>query len=606
MKTTTKIFLLLILTILAGAEIHAAQAPAQSTESRIQYRKNQYVFDANFGTNAAAERSITRAIMNAGEENVDFVRIVTCVTPTSSEESDLALAEKRAVDTKWLFAGKFPKLQGRITYETRRNGRDGDVSIVTVFFKNEMDRKTFTLSGTPSLPEGNRSPRRRAVKSLPLDITSTTGDVFKDVRTDNPDVYALEAHLDYKVNVYTFDPDYMSNQKVLRALDKAIKEVGIGNIDSVRVIAFASPEGSVEHNLFLAEKRAIDSKWIILKQYPELRDRISYESGGESWDGLRQLVEKDRNISNSTRVQLLDIIGNSYVDINTKKTLLKKIPDDPMAGNVYQYILKNHYPSLRGSTMLSFYLKPQPKGTPAGKVIIPAKTAGTGEEKAADKEEQAVVRQVADKQAAHPEKPVEEAGAKARETVFALKTNLLYDAVTMVNAEIEIPVGKRLSIMAEGVFPWWEFQKNKYALQNLSLSVEPRFWFKKWGNDDRKLLGFFVGPYAMSGKGDIQWDKELCYQGTYLSAGISGGFAIPLGKKKHWGNMEFSISAGWLRADYQHYQPAADYSCLIRDPNDAGQVTYFGPTKLKVSLVIPINFATKRASKYAETHSDNK
>ena len=264
-----------------------------------------------------------------------------------------------------------------------------------------------------------------------------------------------------------------------------------------------------------------------------------------------------------------------------------------MVGNVYQYVLKNHFPSLRGTTMLSFYLKPQ-QAEPAYQevVIVPVETPEV-------KEVPAVVEPVAP-----IEEPVE-VKPKAKETFFALKTNLLYDAITMVNAEIEVPIGRRFSIMVEDVFPWWEFQKNKYALQNWEMGVETRFWFKKWGYDDRKLLGFFVGPYGMSGKGDIQWDKDLCYQATYVSAGLSGGFVIPLGKKKHWGNMEFSLSAGWLRANYQHYQPAADYSALIRDPYNAGQVTYFGPTKLKVSLVIPINFATKRAAKYAETHAAN-
>lgn len=599
MKTITRLSLLLFLTILAGTESRAAMS-VQSTDSRIEYRKNQSSYDANYGSNSAAARSLARSIQNAGEENIDFIRIVTYVTPTSNEENDLALAEKRAVDTKWLIAEKFPKLQSRVIYETRRSSREGDVSIISISLKNEMERKTFTLSNTPAIPSQRQAPKRRTVKSLPLDITSTTGDMFKDVRTDNPDVYALEAHLDYKVNEYTFDPNYMSNRYVLRALDRAIEEVGIENIDSVFVVSTASPEGTIEHNLFLAEKRAIDSKWFILSQYPELKDRISHEGRGESWDGLRQLVENDRNITNSTRYQLLDIIENNYVDANTKKALLRKIPNDPMVGNVYQYVLKNHFPSLRGTTMLSFYLKPQQQAEPEYQevVIAPVETTEVKEVK----EEQVVVEPVAP-----VEEPVKEVKKKAKETLFALKTNLLYDAVTMINAEIEVPIGKRFSIMIEDVFPWWEFEKNKYALQNWEIGVEPRFWFKKWGNDDRKLLGFFVGPYGMSGKGDIQWDKDLCYQATYLSAGISGGFVIPLGKKKHWGNMEFSLSAGWLRANYQHYQPAADYSVLIRDPYNAGQVTYFGPTKLKVSLVIPINFATKRAAKYAETHSaDNK
>ena len=46
-------------------------------------------------------------------------------------------------------------------------------------------------------------------------------------------------------------------------------------------------------------------------------------------------------------------------------------------------------------------------------------------------------------------------------TVAALKTNLLFDAVTALNFEVEVPIGKRFSVMVEDVFPWWE-TGNKY------------------------------------------------------------------------------------------------------------------------------------------------
>ena len=62
---------------------------------------------------------------------------------------------------------------------------------------------------------------------------------------------------------------------------------------------------------------------------------------------------------------------------------------------------------------------------------------------------------------------------------------------------------------------------------------------------------------------------------------------MPLGRKK-WGNLEFSLGLGYLRSEYRHYQPMESYSNLIRDPFDVGTVHYFGPTKAKISLVIPI------------------
>ena len=156
----------------------------------------------------------------------------------------------------------------------------------------------------------------------------------------------------------------------------------------------------------------------------------------------------------------------------------------------------------------------------------------------------------------------------------------------MLNAEIEVPIGKQFSIMVEDVFPWWTFgpNGNKYSLQMWEMGVEPRWWFRRNDRRDR-LSGHFIGPYVMSARYDFQWDRDINYQGEYWSAGISYGYAMPIGKLF---NLEFTASVGFVSADYRHYQPAPDYSELYRDPFETGVLSYFGPTKLKVSLVLPI------------------
>ena len=70
---------------------------------------------------------------------------------------------------------------------------------------------------------------------------------------------------------------------------------------------------------------------------------------------------------------------------------------------------------------------------------------------------------------------------------------------------------------------------------------------------------------------------------------------MPIGRKKNI-NLEFSVSAGYLQTDYRHYLPTDDYAKLIRDPYNVGTVSYFGPTKAKVSLIIPLNFGKKEVS----------
>ena len=101
----------------------------------------------------------------------------------------------------------------------------------------------------------------------------------------------------------------------------------------------------------------------------------------------------------------------------------------------------------------------------------------------------------------------------------------------------------------------------------------------------------------MSSKYDFQYDRSLNYQGEYWSAGLTAGYAMPIGRKKRV-NLEFSLSLGYLQSDYRHYQPTGDYDKLIRDKYNIGKVSYFGPTKAKVSLVIPINIPGKKEVRY--------
>ena len=176
---------------------------------------------------------------------------------------------------------------------------------------------------------------------------------------------------------------------------------------------------------------------------------------------------------------------------------------------------------------------------------------------------------------------------KDRQMIFALKTNLLYDAVTALNFEVEVPIADRYSIMWEDVFPWWE-TGNKYCFQHWEMGPELRYWFKPWdpkGVD--KLRGFFAGIYGMSAKYDFQYDRSLDYQGEYWSAGVTAGWTKALGRTK-WCTLELSLSLGYLHTDYRGYIPADDYSLLIRNPYDVGDIDYWGPTKAKISFVLPI------------------
>ncbi|MBR7156981.1 MAG: DUF3575 domain-containing protein, partial [Bacteroidales bacterium] len=195
---------------------------------------------------------------------------------------------------------------------------------------------------------------------------------------------------------------------------------------------------------------------------------------------------------------------------------------------------------------------------------------------------------------------IEEEEPEQTRTLFALKSNLLYDALSLVNYSVELPLYKnKLSMVLYHQFPWWRWgeAKNEYCLRFLSVGGEARWWFlpKVHEATDRrirrdKFTGHFLGVYSESGKYDFERQRDICYQGEFWSAGLSYGYAMPIGKRL---NMEFSISAGYASIAYRGYTPSEDYEILWRDPDKVGRWHYFGPTKVQVSLVVPITAKIK-------------
>ena len=115
-----------------------------------------------------------------------------------------------------------------------------------------------------------------------------------------------------------------------------------------------------------------------------------------------------------------------------KEWLIKTLAN----GEPWRYIKKNFLPQLRAGAVCVIYYKREPvKETP--------KEVQKEEEKCSPLPGGTGTRDIFN--------PV-----IITKPLFAIKTNLLYDALSAVNLEIEVPVGKRWSVAAEGIFPWWK------------------------------------------------------------------------------------------------------------------------------------------------------
>lgn len=368
------------------------------------------------------------------------------------------------------------------------------------------------------------------------------------------------------------DEEYLDNQRQMDRIRHYL--ANSPHIDSITIYAYASPEGVYEHNVWLARKRAEAAKRFVLSHIPEERqfdaDRIRLCPMNENWDGLTE--ELEANYFRNDRERVLDIL-EAPVRNDTKKWRLQQLDN----GYTYKYIIRNHMPRLRLATWICIWQKPYQE--PVGKPVEFA--VAQFEETPLD---------------SYPG-ILEPAPAWKKRTILALKTNLLYDAATALNFAVEVPFNEKFSLLYEHHCPWWLTESNRYCLQLLSFGGEFRWWFKPQTRPETSrrvqrdaLVGHFLGVYGMGGKFDLQANKTFCYQGEFFSAGLTYGYSMPIAKRI---NLEFSISAGYARIPYRHYNPSDDWELLIRDRNKSGVWHYFGPTKIEVALSVPLLVKTK-------------
>ena len=375
--------------------------------------------------------------------------------------------------------------------------------------------------------------------------------------------------ISYPVNETEIYEDYLDNNSALRTIRRYF--ANSPRIDSIVIYSYASPEGPYGLNRRLAKERGERARRYLMemtsaREFPD--SLIIINPTAENWDGLLDMVNSDYPYFDKQDV--IRLLTREDISEDKKKELLKELN----GGRPWRFIKANILPNLRYATWVAewVYVPYILDNLPAMEPVQPKVFA----------EVQTTLP------IAFRDYPVQQP-QEGRKTILALKTNLLYDALSLTNFSVELPFCKdRMSVLYYHQFPWWTWGQadNEYCTRFLSIGGEARWWFK---TKDR-LNGHFLGAYAESGKYDFEYQRSICYQGEFYSAGLSYGYAMPIGRHL---NLEFSVSAGYASIAYRGYTPSEDYEILWRDPEKVGRLHYFGPTKAQVSLVIPIRVKTK-------------
>ena len=169
-----------------------------------------------------------------------------------------------------------------------------------------------------------------------------------------------------------------------------------------------------------------------------------------------------------------------------------------------------------------------------------------------------------------------------KKPLFTIKTNLLADVLTLVNIELEVPIGQRWSVSGELMSPWWRNSNSDCTLQVLFGSGSVKYWFGDRSRHD-VMTGWYLGLYGDGGKYDMQLFEKDGTQGEFFSTGLQGGYAHKISKNLR---LEYSLSFGFIRSNYKEYTRITDTKYgdikVFEYPWEIKRLDQIAPTNAKV------------------------
>lgn len=112
------------------------------------------------------------------------------------------------------------------------------------------------------------------------------------------------------------DTLYLGNNHTLRAMAKQLDSLGGKNrLDSIVIVSQSSPEGPYLRNQNLSRRRAATMRSYMERRHPSVKERLTVNPDGESWEQLRHYIALDKKLSPGTKKRLYNIINDNTVPI---------------------------------------------------------------------------------------------------------------------------------------------------------------------------------------------------------------------------------------------------------------------------------------------------
>ena len=376
---------------------------------------------------------------------------------------------------------------------------------------------------------------------------------------------------------------YRDNAANMKALTQGIQTIK-GNpcvqLQHIRILSAASPEGNSALNKRVAKRRG-ERLRDYLKETLVLPDSIfTVSSAGEDWQGLATLIAKEKTPWRNKALQIIRhtpewVTRNGKV-VDGRKRQLQNLD----GGKAWKYMLDNHFYTLRTGAVVVCEVK-----TLAAESTPSAAEARLEQARSEQARPESASQQSASQSPSSPPFPAipsqvhpsSESQSPPVASYFALKSNLLYDALLVPNLSLEASIGSGWTLGAGGMLAWWSKDAKHRYWRIYGGGLEIRKYFGTLAKS-KPLQGHHLGIYGDFLTYDFEFGAKGYQSKATYAAGIKYGYSHPLANRL---NLDFALGIGYLHSNYKTYVPRD--GCYVYQ--ETKKRKWLGPTQAEISLV---------------------
>ena len=371
---------------------------------------------------------------------------------------------------------------------------------------------------------------------------------------------------------------YRDNAANMKALTQGIQTIK-GNpcvqLQHIRILSAASPEGNSALNKRVAKRRG-ERLRDYLKETLVLPDSIfTVSSAGEDWQGLAALIAKEKTPWRNKALQIIRhtpewVTRNGKV-VDGRKRQLQNLD----GGKAWKYMLDNHFYTLRTGAVVVCEVK----------TLAAESTPSAAEASQEQAHPESASQQSASQSPSSPPFPAipsqvhpsSESQAPPVASYFALKSNLLYDALLVPNLSLEASIGSGWTLGAGGMLAWWSKDAKHRYWRIYGGDLEIRKYFGTLSKS-KPLQGHHLGIYGDFLTYDFEFGAKGYQSKATYAAGIKYGYSHPIANRL---NLDFALGIGYLHSNYKTYVPRD--GCYVYQ--ETKKRKWLGPTQAEISLV---------------------